>query len=309
MRVVFMGTPDFAVSTLDRLHENGHDVVLVITQPDKKRGRGKKVSFPPVKERALELGIEVFQPSKINKEESVEKLREANLDVIVVTAFGQLVSQQILDLPKYGCINVHASLLPYYRGAAPINWAIINGEKESGVTTMMMARGLDSGDMLLKAKVNIGEEETAGELYDRLKELGANLLVETLNKLENGALLAEEQNHDIATYAPIMDKSLGHIDFSKSCKEIKNLVRGTQPWPGCYCEYKDNKIKIYKVDYETGQFNGEVGQILSANSDGIKVKCNDGIIAIKELQMPGKRRMNIKEFLAGNTVEIGSKLK
>lgn len=309
MKVIFMGTPDFAVPTLEKLHEKGHDVQLVVTQPDKKRGRGKKVSFSPVKEKALEYGIEVFQPRSVNTPESIQKLKDINPDIIIVAAFGQIVSEELLNIPEHGCVNVHASLLPYYRGAAPINWCIIRGEKVAGVTIMMMEKGLDSGDMVLKGEVEIGKEETAGELYDRLKALGGELLVEAVDMFENGTVTKTPQNHELSTYAPMMDKTLGHIDWAKNGEDIKNLVRGTQPWPGCYTQYEDNKIKVFKVDFELGEFKGESGEILAANKDGIEVKCLDGKVIIKELQSPGKRRMVVRDFMAGNSMEIGKILK
>lgn len=305
MRVIFMGTPDFAVPTLEELYKNGHDIVLVVTQPDKKRDRGKKISFSQVKEKALELGLEVYQPQSINKQESFNKLEKLTPDIIVVAAFGQLISEQVLNLPKYGCVNVHASLLPAYRGAAPINWAVINGENVSGVTTMMMAKGLDSGDILLKKQTDIKADESAGQLYDRLKILGAELLIETLQKIENNTIVRTPQNHNLATYAPLMEKSLGHIDWNNTCKAIKDLVRGTQPWPGCYTQYKDKKIKIFSVDYKVSNFEGNIGEIIDVDLEGIKVKCVDGIVIINQLQLPGKRKMNIKDFLAGNSIDKG----
>lgn len=248
MKVVFMGTPDFSVPTLEALFNNGYEISLVISQADKAKGRGKKVLHTPVKEKALQLGLDVFQPDNINSIESIDKIQQENPDVIVVVAYGQILKEDILNIPRFGCINVHASLLPKYRGAAPINWAIINGEKNTGVTTMVMEKGLDSGDMLLKRETIILNKETAGELHDRLMKMGADLLIETLKKLETRNLTKIPQIHEEATYAPMMSKDLGKIDWNKKAVLIQNLVRGTQPWPGAYATYKNNSLKILEVD-------------------------------------------------------------
>lgn len=305
MKIVFMGTPDFAVRTLERIHEENHEIELVVTMPDRPKGRGKKMTPPPVKVKAQELGIDVFQPQKINNEVSIAKLKEISPDVIVVVAYGQILKEEILTLPKYGCINVHASLLPKYRGAAPINWVIIKGEKMTGITTMHMEKGLDTGDMLLKKETPIGENETAGELHDRLMEIGANLLVETLTGLEQDSIIKIPQDHRLSSYAPIMDKNLGRIDWNKSATEIKNLVRGTEPWPSAFTKYKNDKIKIFNVEVLKKFEEGQPGQVVKVSNEGIFVNSFDDCLLVKEIQFPGKKRMKVENYLKGNTFECG----
>lgn len=305
MRVVFMGTPDFAVPTLEKIKNSGHEISLVVTQEDKQRGRGKKLQHTPVKEKALELGIEVYQPAKVNDDESVEKIREASPDVIVVVAYGQILSEEILYMPKHKCLNVHASILPKYRGPAPLNWAVINGESESGVTIMEMAKGLDTGDMIKISKVKINEEMTAGELHDALMDTGAEALVEVLSELETGEISKTPQDHSASSYAPMMSKELGHIDWNKSSKDIKNLVRGTQPWPGAYFYMDEKMVKIRNVRVEDMASDAKAGEIVKVDSTGIYVKTFDGVVAFEELQVPGKRWMNVEEYLRGNNVNTG----
>lgn len=305
MKIVFMGTPDFAVRTLERIHEENHKIELVVTMPDRPKGRGKKMTPPPVKVKAQELGMDVFQPQKINNEVSIAKLKKISPDVIVVVAYGQILKEEILTLPKYGCINVHASLLPKYRGAAPINWVIIKGEKMTGITTMHMEKGLDTGDMLLKKETPIGENETAGELHDRLMEIGANLLVETLTGLEQDSIIKIPQDHSLSSYAPIMDKNLGRIDWSKSATEIKNLVRGTEPWPSAFTKYKNDKIKIFNVEVLKKFEEGQPGQVVKVSNEGIFVNSIDDCLLVKEIQFPGKKRMKVENYLKGNTFECG----
>ncbi|KNF08739.1 methionyl-tRNA formyltransferase Fmt [Gottschalkia purinilytica] len=309
MKVVFMGTPDFAVPTLEAIYNNGHQIPLVITQTDKQKGRGKKVTPPPVKEKALELGIQVHQPHNVNDKETITMLKEISPDVIVVVAYGQILKEEILNLPKYRCINVHASLLPRYRGAAPINWVIINGENRTGVTIMEMSKGLDTGDMLLKEEIEIGQDETAGNLHDRLMSIGANLLTKTLNELEKGNIVKVPQNDEESTYAPIMTKSLGKINWDKCGSEIKNLVRGTQPWPGSFFEYEGKNVKILEVDVDNKFKEGKNGEIVKVNKDGIFVNVEDKCVIIKRIQFPGKKAMSIEEFLRGNKFECGISLK
>ncbi|WP_352419955.1 methionyl-tRNA formyltransferase [Proteiniborus sp.] len=309
MKVVFMGTPDFSVPTLEALFNNGYEISLVISQADKAKGRGKKVLHTPVKEKALQLGLDVFQPDNINSIESIDKIQQENPDVIVVVAYGQILKEDILNIPRFGCINVHASLLPKYRGAAPINWAIINGEKNTGVTTMVMEKGLDSGDMLLKRETIILNKETAGELHDRLMKMGADLLIETLKKLETRNLTKIPQIHEEATYAPMMSKDLGKIDWNKKAVLIQNLVRGTQPWPGAYATYKNNSLKILEVDIVDKLNEEENGMVVKVNDEGIFVNAVDNCIVIKRIQFPGKRSMSVSEFLKGNEFEIGVSLK
>lgn len=308
MRVVFMGTPDFAVGTLEEIIKAGHEVLAVFTQPDKPKGRGKAMQFPPVKETALAHDLTVYQPERVKDEEYVSILRELNPDVIVVVAFGQILSKEILDLPRFGCVNVHASLLPKYRGAAPIQWAVIDGEKESGVTTMLMNEGIDTGDMLKKVVVPLDEKETGGSLFDKLAEEGAKLLVETLVDLENGTATRTPQDHDKATKAKMLRKELGLIDFTKSAVEIERLIRGLNPWPSAYTGYKGKTLKIWDATVINEDKPGEAGQIVEVTKNSLIVKTGDGLLSLEEVQLEGKKRMEIDAFLRGNTVEIGTKL-
>lgn len=309
MKVVFMGTPEFSVSTLERIIEEGHEVLAVVTQPDKPKGRGKTVLYTPVKEKALKYNLKVCQPQKVKEEAFIEIMKELKPDVIVVVAFGQIIPKAILDLPKYGCINVHASLLPKYRGAAPIHWSIIDGEKETGVTTMYMSEGLDKGDMILKASVPIESNETGGSLQDKLSKLGADLLIETLCKLEAGTAIREKQDDSKSNYVSILTKSLGHIDFSKSAIQIERLIRGLNPWPSAYTSLDDKTLKIWNADVLEQNSNGNNGDIIDITKDSIIVKTGDGSLAIKELQLEGKKRMTVEAFLRGYTVTKGTTLK
>lgn len=299
MRIVFMGTPEFAVPTLERIIEDGHEVVAVVTQPDKSKDRGMKLQFSPVKECAIKYNIPVLQPIKIRKdEEFLQKYKELNPDVTIVVAFGQILPKSVLEVPKLGCINVHASLLPKYRGAAPIQWSVINGDKITGVTTMYMDAGLDTGDMILKKEVEIGEEETAGELHDRLSVIGAEALSETLNLIEKGQVTREKQPEEF-TYAPMLTKETGKIDWNKKSSEIDSLIRGVSPWPGAFAELCGKKFKVHKIKAVEG--NGAAGQILKADSkEGLIVATLDGAIEIIELQPENKKRMLAKDFLRGN---------
>ncbi|WP_027307415.1 methionyl-tRNA formyltransferase [Caloramator sp. ALD01] len=309
MKVVFMGTPDFAVPTLKKLIEK-HEVIAVFTQPDKPKGRGQKVQYSPVKEVALEHNIPVYQPSKIRKEvEYIEELKNLNPDVCVVVAYGQILPKEVLDIPKYGCINVHASLLPELRGAAPINWSIINGNRITGVTTMMMDVGLDTGDMLLKREVEILDTDTAGSLHDKLMIVGAELLIETLEKIEKGEVTPEKQDDSKATYAPMMDKELGHINWDKNARDVFNLIRGVTPWPSAYFYYDDIMIKVWRCELIEGGKNDVAGKIVDVSKDGVKITCREGIIVLKEIQKQGSKRMDIATFLNGNSLEVGKLLK
>jgi len=305
MKVVFMGTPDFSVPTLESLYNNEYEISLVISQTDKAKGRGKKVLFTPVKEKALELGLNVYQPDNVNSKESVEIIKNENPDVIVVVAYGQILKEDILNIPKFGCINVHASLLPKYRGAAPINWAIINGEKKTGVTTMFMEKGLDSGDILLKRETEILSDETAGQLHDRLMKMGAELLIDTLKGLESGTIIRTPQDHESATFAPIMTKELGKINWNLKAINIRNLVRGTQPWPGAFTIYKDNNIKILEVSIVDKFVDSECGKVVKVSDEGIYVNALDRCVVIKRIQFPGKKAMLVSDFLRGNKFEVG----
>lgn len=300
MKVIFMGTPEFAVPTLRKLHENGHDVTLVVTQPDKPSGRGKKLKKSEIKEAAEELGLPIFQPDRIKKQENIEVLKSYNPDVIVVVAYGQILNKEILDFPKYGCINVHASLLPKLRGAAPLNWAIINGEKKTGVTTMQMDVGLDTGDMLLKSEVEINEDMNVGELHDILMHTGAELLIDTLKRLEKHELHPEKQDDSLSNYAPMFNNENRKIDWNLSAKSIHDLIRGLSPWPTAYFTMDDRIIKVYESKYKIEKTNYEPGYVIKANEDGIFVTACDGVVILKEIQMPGKNKMKIDAYLRGN---------
>lgn len=305
MKIVFMGTPDFAVDTLRKLIEAGHSILAVVTQPDKPKGRGKEVAFPPVKEAALEYHLPVYQPKKVRDPEFITFLRELNMDVIVVVAFGQILSVDILEMPRYGCINVHASLLPKYRGAAPIQWAVINGDEESGVTTMRMDVGIDTGDMIMKAKVALSEEETGGSLFEKLSVVGADLCVKTLNALENGTATFEKQEEALATHVKTFNKSTGLIDWDQSAAEIERLIRGLNPWPSAFTKYKGKTLKLWKAKVVPKNIEGTPGTIIALEKDAIVVKTGDGLLAITELQLEGKKRMSTEAFLRGYSLEIG----
>ena len=307
MKVIFMGTPDFSVGTLEALIGAGHEVVLVVTQPDKPKGRGGKMQYTPVKEAAVAHGIPVFQPVKIREPEAVEELRKYNADIMVVIAFGQILPKEILDMTPYGCINVHASLLPSYRGAAPIQWAVINGDKVSGVTTMQMNEGLDTGDILLTEKVKLDPKETGGSLFDRLSESGAKLLVETLPMLEDGSAVFEKQPEESTTpYAAMISKKMGELDWAKSATELERLIRGLNPWPSAFSHLNGKTLKIWEASVE--EENGEKkapGTVLQADAKGFRIQTGEGILKIDTLQMEGKKRMDAQAFLRGYTVEEG----
>lgn len=309
MRVVFMGTPDFSVPTLEKIIEAGHEVIGVVTQPDKAKGRGKKVLFPPVKEKALEHNLPVYQPKRAREPEFIEQMRELNPDVMVVVAFGQILPKALLDIPKYGCVNVHASLLPKYRGAAPIQWAVIRGEKVSGVTTMQMDVGLDTGDMLMKIEVALAEDETGGRLHDKLSVLGGELLIETLKGLEAGTIQPEKQDDSqTGEYARMLDKALGKVDFSMPAEEIERLIRGLNPWPSAYTFYHGKTMKLWKAKVVSADADGgeaAPGQILSVDKKGFTVQTGDGALRILELQMEGKKRMDAGAFLRGCSMAAG----
>lgn len=305
MRVIFMGTPDFAVPSLEALLTK-HEVVLVVTQPDKPKGRGKKMVPTPVKACALEHGIPVLQPEKVKEPEFVEQLRSYEPDLIAVTAFGQILSEPILEMPKYGCINVHGSLLPKYRGAAPMQWSIIDGEKVTGITTMYMAKGLDSGDMLLKAEVEITDEDTFATIHDKMAVTGANLLLDTLDQLEAGTLERIPQDHDAATYAPMITKETGHIDWSKNRQDIINLIRGLNPVPAAYTIYEEEVLKIFGASLSDVQANSAAnGEIVAVVKKGFVVKCGDGCLLITEVQARGGKRMMTDAYLRGHAMKGG----
>lgn len=313
MKVVFMGTPDFAVSTVEAIAEAGHEIVLVVTQPDKPKGRGKEVQFPPVKQWAVERNIPVFQPVRIREEEAVAHLRTFDADIFVVAAFGQILPKEILEMPAYGCVNVHASLLPKYRGAAPIQWAVINGDEVSGVTTMQMGVGLDDGDMLLKQEVKLAEDETGGSLFDRLAEVGGELIVRTMEALEAGTVTPIPQDASQATHVGMIKKSLGELDFSNTAIVLERLVRGLNPWPSAFTKLNGKTLKIWKARVETEandgmQKDGAPGTVIAAGDDGIWVCTGEGYLVLEEIQLEGKKRMAVADFLRGRALEIGTLL-
>lgn len=306
IRTVFMGTPEFALAPLEGLIAAGVNLVGVYTQPDRPKGRGKKLAASPVKQLAQQHDIPVFQPQKLRDPQAVEELQTLQPDLIIVVAYGQILPKVILDMPQYKCINVHASLLPKYRGAAPINKAIVDGETETGVTTMLMDVGLDTGDMLVKRSLTIGENETAGELHDRLALLGREALEETLQLLCAGKLTAEKQDDSLSCYASMMKKEDGLIDWQKSARDIHNQVRGLDPWPGTYTYLDGDVLKIAATTVV--EQSGEAGTILAADKHGVLVACGEGSLLIGELQLPGKKRLAAVNFLSGKPLFCGTKL-
>lgn len=308
MKVIFMGTPDFAVPTLEALIEK-HEVLAVVTQPDKPKGRGKKMVFPVIKEKALEHNITVYQPQKVKTPEFVKILKSYQPDIMVVVAFGQILSEEILNIPKYGCINVHGSILPQYRGAAPIQWSIINGEEFGGVTTMYMAKGLDSGDMILKAKEKIKPDDTYGSLYDRLSVIGAELLIKTLDLIENGEVKRIPQNDDEATFAPMIKPELEHINWNGKNTDIVNLIKGLNPQPVAYTMLNDEKLKIWFAETIDGDYNGEPGTIVDVRKRDFVVMTAKGAVAVKEVQAQGGKRMSADAYMRGHAIEKGTILK
>ena len=304
-----MGTPDFAVPSFRALLDNGYEVVGAICQPDRPKGRGNKLTACPVKEAALAAGVPVFQPERIKRPEGVAMLRELAPDLCVTAAFGQILSQEILDIPPLGTINVHSSLLPRHRGSAPINWSIIKGDEVTGVTTMFTDKGMDTGDILLKAETPIGERETAGELSDRLAALGAELLIRTLRELEAGTLERTPQNPDEATYEPKMEKELGRIDFACKAREIDCLVRGTVPWPGAFTTLDGQAVKVFEVRAVSGVPSGEPGEVVAADAKrGLIVSCGDCDLELLQIQMPGAKRMSATDYLRGHSIDTGIRL-
>ena len=319
MRIVFMGTPDFSVPALKALVEAGHQVIAVVTQPDKPKGRGKEVQMTPVKIQAMEYGIPVYQPAKVREASFVEVLKGLEADVYVVIAFGQILPKAVLELPKYGCINIHASLLPKYRGAAPIQWCVIDGERETGITTMMMDVGLDTGDMLEKAVIPIEEKETGGSLHDKLSLAGGALILSTLKKLEEGTLVRTPQTDEGTCYAKMLTKSLGDIDWNQSAVSIERLIRGLNPWPSAYTLWNGKTIKIWSADVTTGReaaaFLSESGvpsetgitpgTVVCSDKHSLVVCTGDGLLSVRELQMEGKKRMDTPAFLRGYPIPEG----
>ena len=310
MKIVFMGTPDFAQKSLEALYNAGHEILAVVTNIDKPKGRGMKLVESPVKEYAKSKSLTIFQPEKVRKNvEFIEQIKKLEPDVICVVAYGKILPSEILEIPKRGCINVHASLLPKYRGAAPIQWAVLNGDKTTGVTTMYIDIGMDTGDMILKQEVEIGENETTGELWERLSIIGADLLVKTLEQIKKGTAPRIKQNDDF-TMAPMLSKEISKIDWKeKTAQQIKNLVRGLNPIMGAYSYINGKKIKFWKVEVEEDtNSNQENGTVIKANDkDGLYIKAKEGVLKVIEIQGENSKRMNIKDFLRGNKIEIGQK--
>ncbi len=307
MKIVFMGTPEFAVPSLKKIIDT-FGVECVFTQPDKPKGRGKKIAYSPVKEVALEHNIKVLQPIKLkNDEEAVKYLKDLKPDFIIVVAFGQILTKEVLDIPKYGCINLHASLLPMYRGAAPLNWAIINGEKKSGNTTMLMDVGLDTGDMLLKDEVEITEDMTAGNLHDILMERGADLLIKSMEGLYNGTITPEKQSEE-TFYAKMLNKELALINWNNSAKDIHNLIRGLNPWPIAYTNYEDKPMKVYESQVLGEDSKKEPGTIVSVSKEGMKVATKEGTLLIKKIQFPNGKPLTIEQYINGNEIKINNRL-
>ena len=305
MRIVFMGTPDFAVPSLQALIDAGHDVCAVYTQPDKPQGRKQILTAPPVKTLALEHDIPVFQPNTLKNEDEQARLRELAPEVIIVVAYGKLLPKAVLDIPPHGCINVHGSLLPRWRGAAPIQWAVIAGDEMAGVTTMQMAEGLDTGDMLLTYETRVGEKETAGELFDRLAQSGAELLTQTLVKLDE--ITPRPQDDAQSCYAHMLDKQMAVIDWSRSAHEIDCLIRGLNPWPIALTTLSGERLKVFAAEKAAG--NGEPGTVLEADpKKGLTVACGEGALKLTEIQMVGGKRMKATDFLRGHAIEVGTKL-
>lgn len=307
-RIVFFGTPSFALPTLRGLLEGPDEVVGVITQPDREKGRGRRIVISPIKELALQHGLTVLQPEKVKEEAFQEALRGLQPDLFVVVAYGQILPKPVLNIPKYGAVNVHASLLPRYRGAAPIAWAILRGEEVTGVTTMVMDEGMDTGDILLQTEVPIGNEETCENLHDRLGSLGAQLLLKTLEKMKAGDLRAIPQDHSKATYAPPLKKENGHIDWRKGAAEINRQVRAFNPWPGAFTKWGDRLLKIYRGEIRERTPAGKPGAVVWVGSDFIEVEAGKDSYLIEEIQLEGRKKMTIREFLSGHSISAGTVL-
>jgi methionyl-tRNA formyltransferase len=314
MKIVFMGTPEFAVGALEKIIEAGHQVVSVVTQPDKPKGRGKELQMTPVKICAMAHAIPVFQPVKIKAPEAVKILREYEADIFVVAAFGQILSEEILAMPKYGCVNIHASLLPKYRGAGPIQWAIIDGEKKTGVTIMQMDKGLDTGDMLLQKEVEIDKRETGDSLHDKLAAAGAELIVEALPQIEAGKLTPRRQNDEESCYAKMLHKSMGKIDWNMPAEKLDCLIRGLLSWPGAYTVFRGKNLKIWEEEpvlpgeLLAEPLEAEPGGIVRVEKDAFYVQCGDGILKVLSVQMEGKKRMSVRDFLLGYPMKPGEHL-
>ena len=305
MKIIYMGTPDFAVLPLEALYDDGHEIVLAVTQPDKPKGRGHKLQASPVKEYALSKNIPVYQPESAKTDEAYEYLASFGADIFIVAAYGQILPQRVLDIPKHGCINIHASLLPRYRGAAPIQWSIINGETITGVTTMQMNAGLDTGDMLIKEEVEITPTDTGETLHDKLASAGVTAIRKTISLVESGTLAPEKQKDEDSCYAPMINKMTGYIDFSKSASDINNLVRALNSYPYASTTYNGTRFKVIASTVVENNTDNECGKILSVTKDGILVKCGNDALLITDVQFEGKKKMPVSEFIKGNTIDTG----
>lgn len=305
MKVVFMGTPDFSVGALEALVKAGHEVTAVVTQPDRQKGRSLEMSFSPVKECALRYELPVFQPEKIKTAEAVEVLRGYEADIFVVAAFGQILSKEILEMPKYGCINIHASLLPKYRGAAPIQWAILNGDAVTGVTIMQMNEGLDTGDILTTKEVEISAEETGESLFDKLAIAGAELLIETLPEIEKGTLTPIKQEEEKASHVRMLTKEMGKIDWEKEAIVLERLVRGMNSWPSAYCRLRNKNMKVWRAAVLEEDTDARPGEIVNVSKDALYIQTGKGQLVLQEVQLESKKRMPVKDFLIGYQLEAG----
>ena len=306
MKIIFMGTPDFAAASLEALIDSRHEIQAVVTQPDKPKGRKGELTPSPVKVIAKREGIKVYQPLKVRDEEFVDTLRAYNPDVMVVVAFGQIIPLSILKMPKYGCVNIHGSLLPKYRGAAPIQWAVLDGEKETGITTILMDEGIDTGDILLKKTIKIDADETSGSLFDKLKALGAETILETLDELEKGSITPTKQGESPTAYAKMLTKAMGLIDFTKSAKELDCFVRGMDPWPSAYTLLAGKTLKLWKV--RAVEKSGKAGSVIEIGKESFTIACGEGAIEVLEVQLEGKKRMSAGDFLKGSTLNKGQEL-
>ncbi len=308
MRVVFMGTPDFAVETLKAILEAGHEVALAVTKQDKPKGRGNVIQMSPVKECALLHGIPVFQPRRVREAESIAHIRKYRPEIIITVAFGQILSKEIIEMPEYGCINVHASLLPKYRGAAPIQWAVINGDPVSGVTTMRMDEGIDTGDIIEQAKVSLSEDETGGSLFERLSKEGAKLCVHTMRSIKEGKAIYTRQQESEATHVGMIDKKMGDIDWTKSAVSIERLIRGLSPWPSAYTKLNGKTFKIWRAKAEAGGNGKEAGKVIFVSKEELKVQTGEGMLSLLQVQLEGKKRMDAQAFLRGYEISEGTVL-
>ena len=306
MKIIFMGTPDFAAASLEALIASRHEIQAVVTQPDKPKGRKGELTPSPVKVIAKREGIKVYQPLKVRDEEFVKTLRAYNPDVMVVVAFGQIIPLSILKMPKFGCVNIHGSLLPKYRGAAPIQWAVLDGEKETGITTILMDEGIDTGDILLKKTIKIDADETSGSLFDKLKALGAETILETLDELEKGSITPTKQGESPTAYAKMLTKAMGLIDFTRSAKELDCFVRGMDPWPSAYTLLAGKTLKLWKV--RAVEKSGKAGSVIEIGKESFTIACGEGAIEVLEVQLEGKKRMSAGDFLKGSTLNIGQEL-